>query len=38
VKVLTAGAGVILESVGGNCFRITVSNAGALRSALVACP
>jgi hypothetical protein len=36
--VSTVGNGVILRSPNGNCFRMTVSNAGTLGSAAVACP
>ena len=38
VRVLTAGAGVILESTLGNCFRVTVSSTGTLLTSAVACP
>jgi len=36
--VSTVGNGLILRSPNGNCFRMTVSNAGTLGSAAVACP
>jgi hypothetical protein len=38
VYVGTTGNGVILRSPNGSCFRVTVSNAGALGAAAVACP
>jgi len=38
VYVSTIGNGVILRSPNGSCFRMTVSNAGALGAAAVACP
>jgi hypothetical protein len=38
VYVSTIGNGVILRSPNGSCFRLTVSNTGALGSAAVACP
>lgn len=38
VYVSTIGSGVILRSPNGNCFRMTVSNAGALGAAIVGCP
>ncbi|HKH46652.1 MAG TPA: NosD domain-containing protein [Thermoanaerobaculia bacterium] len=36
--VSTVGNGVILRSPNGSCFRMTVSNAGTLGAAAVACP
>ncbi len=38
VYVGSTGSGVILRSPNGSCFRVTVSNAGALATAAVACP
>lgn len=36
--VSSIGSGVILRSPNGSCFRVTVSNAGALGTAAIACP
>jgi hypothetical protein len=36
--ISTIGNGVILRSPNGSCFRVTVSNAGALGTAAVGCP
>jgi hypothetical protein len=38
VYVSTIGAGVILRSPNGNCFRLNVNDAGALSAAAVTCP
>ena len=38
VYVNTIGSGVILRSPNGSCFRLTVSDAGALSAAAISCP
>ncbi|MDQ4122496.1 MAG: hypothetical protein M3209_13750 [Acidobacteriota bacterium] len=38
IYVEANGQGVILKSPGGSCFELTVTNAGALTTAAVACP
>ncbi len=38
IYVEANGQGVILKSPGGACFELTVTNAGALAIAAVACP
>jgi hypothetical protein len=38
IYVEASGQGVILKSPGGSCFEMTVTDAGALTTAAVACP
>lgn len=38
INILDIGAGVVIKSPNGNCWRVTVDNSGALISTAIACP